>query len=232
MKKLFILLLLSTSFSTFAYELDFTLGDFCYQQPNVQDRSGVSDLYWSNRFHVKHDGIYYFPNEEEGITATSHCFFKDGYGQYDSKGKLKKGLKVGKWTHWHPNGQKWVEAYWKDGKKDGTWLVWHNKGQKRYEENWKNDEKEGKWTWWDLDVDGQIELEGNFKNGKASGRWTWWKSDGSVLKKGAFNADGYIKECLDSNDEVVKNEIDGGGGLYTLDCKIFNGWRDNFNKNE
>jgi len=231
MKKLFILLLLSTSFSTFAfYKLDFSVSDFCYQQPNVQDRSGVSDLYWSNRFHVKHDGIYYFPNEEDGITATSLCFFKDGYGQYDSKGKLKKGLKVGKWTHWHPNGQKWVEAYWKDGKKDGTWLVWHNKGQKQYEENWKNDEKEGKWTWWDLD--GQIELEGNFKNGKASGRWTWWKSDGSVLKKGAFNADGYIKECLDSNDEVVKNEIDGGGGLYTLDCKIFTGRRDNFNMNE
>ena len=66
MKKLLILLF-STSFSTFAgSQLDFTLSDFCYQQPNVQDRGGV----------------YYFPNEEVGITDSSLCVYKDLYGQY------------------------------------------------------------------------------------------------------------------------------------------------------
>ena len=77
MQKILILLLLSTSFSTFAdSHLDFTLSDFCYQQPNVQDRNGV----------------YYFPNEEVGISATSICVFKNAYGQYRSKGELINGI--------------------------------------------------------------------------------------------------------------------------------------------
>ena len=33
--------------------IDFSLSDFCYLQPNVQDRNGV----------------YYFPNQTKGITA-------------------------------------------------------------------------------------------------------------------------------------------------------------------
>ena len=77
MKKLLILLFLSTSFSTFAdSHLDFTLSDFCYEQPDVQDR----------------EGVLYFPNEEVGITATSICVYKDAYGQYESKGELIKGV--------------------------------------------------------------------------------------------------------------------------------------------
>ena len=80
--------------------MDFTLSDFCYQQPNVQDRGGV----------------YYFPNEEVGITATSLCVYKDEYGQYASKGELINGRKDGKWTRWDKNGQ--IQAVWnyKDGK--------------------------------------------------------------------------------------------------------------------
>ena len=91
MKKLLILLLLSTSFSSFADsdDLDFTLSDFCHEQPGVQERNGV----------------FYFPNEEVGITATSICVFKDAFGQYRSQGKLKNGKYHGKWTSWYDNGQ-------------------------------------------------------------------------------------------------------------------------------
>ena len=83
MNKLLALLLLSVNLSTFAdSHLDLTLSDFCYQHPGVQDR----------------DGIYYLPNKEAGITATSICVYKDAYGQYESKGKLKNGKFDGKWT--------------------------------------------------------------------------------------------------------------------------------------
>ena len=76
MKKLLLLLILSTSLSTFAEEyfdvvkylemqkLDFTLSDFCYLQPDVQERFKDGNLY---------SGTYYFPNQETGITATSIC---------------------------------------------------------------------------------------------------------------------------------------------------------------
>ena len=136
MKKLLVLLLLSTSFSSFANShLDFTLSDFCYLQPGVQDR----------------EGVYYFPNEEVGITAESVCVFKDAYGQYFSKGKLKKGNFDGKWTFWNKNGLKDYEANYKDGKEYGKRTIsWH-----------KND---------------QIKIEGTFKDGKKDGEWTEWHS--------------------------------------------------------
>ena len=54
--------------------LDFSLSDFCYLHPGVQERGGV----------------YYFPNEDVGISATSICVFKNAYGQFRSKGELNK----------------------------------------------------------------------------------------------------------------------------------------------
>ena len=70
MKKLLLLLLLTSSFTTFAHShLDFTLSEFCIEQPNVQPR-GTG---------------YYFANEEVGITATSICVYSNAYGQIESK---------------------------------------------------------------------------------------------------------------------------------------------------
>ena len=115
MKKLLILLLLSTSLSTFGgFHLDFSLSDFCHQQPGVQDR----------------EGVYYFPNQEIGITATSVCVYKDAFGQYSSKGELINGKKDGKWIYWHVNGQKDEEVNYKDGKEVGKRITsWYTNGQ-------------------------------------------------------------------------------------------------------
>ena len=99
MKKLFILPLILSSFSTFAdghHLMDFSLSNFCYQQPNVQYRNGV----------------YYFPNESVGITDTSICVYKDAYGQYSSKGNIVKGYFDGLWTGWDRNGEIWLETYY------------------------------------------------------------------------------------------------------------------------
>ena len=159
MKKLLIFFLLTTSFSSFAYDplvdLDFSLSDFCYQQSGVQDRGGV----------------YYFPNKEVGITATSICVWKDSYGQYLSKGNLKKGKKDGKWTSWHENGQKSDEMFYKDGNIDGTWIGWWGEGQKA-------------WEW-------------NYKNGKADGKFTFWDESGLILWKRVYKNDVCISgDCL------------------------------------
>ncbi len=145
MKKILITFLLTASFSTFA-DLDFSLSDFCYLQPEVQDRD-VSEEIDPNYFnineslnpfgnHFYESGTYYFPNKEVGITETSICVFKDKYGQYDSKGNLKKGKKEGKWIHWRSNGQKEAEINWKDGKKDGKNIWWDENGQIKEENNY------------------------------------------------------------------------------------------------
>ena len=127
MKKLILLLLLSFGFigsGVAGSQLDFTLSDFCYQQPNVQDRGGV----------------YYFPNEEVGITASSLCVYKDLYGQYMSKVNLKNGRFDGKFIRWWENGQKHQEKNYNDGKKDGKWIEWGITGKIIRESKWKDGE--------------------------------------------------------------------------------------------
>ena len=118
MKKL-IPFLIAFNFSTFAHShLDFNLSDFCIEQPNVQYRGG----------------IYYFPNEEVGITATSICVHKDAYGQYESKGELNDGKFDGKRTFWCADGKKKNEINYvngiAEGKEDGKRPTsWYENGQ-------------------------------------------------------------------------------------------------------
>ena len=76
MKKLLLTILLSTSLSTFAVDLDFWFDSFCYKSPKVQIRSGV----------------FYLPNQQTPVTAENLCVYESN-GQYHSKGKIKDGKK-------------------------------------------------------------------------------------------------------------------------------------------
>jgi antitoxin component YwqK of YwqJK toxin-antitoxin module len=166
MNKILILFLLSTSFSTFASShLDFTLSDFCYQQPNVQKRGDV----------------YYLPNEEVGISALSICVYKDAYGQYQSKGRLINGKVDGKQTKWYKNGQKRIETNFKEDRKHGKWTQWFENGQISNEFIYKNGKKDVKQTRWY--ENGQIKQDGNYKDGIAIGKWTAWYEDGQILQE-------------------------------------------------
>ena len=150
MKKL-LLLLFSLMFSFNSYGgsfIDFSLSDFCYQQPNVQDRGGV----------------YYFANESEGITANSLCVYKDLYGQYMSKVNLKNGRFDGKFIRWWENGQKHQEKNYINGKLDGKWTDWWSDGRVFFEKNYKDGKKDGKQTHWD--ENGQIVTEAIYKDGE------------------------------------------------------------------
>ena len=178
MKKLLILLLLSTSFSTFSsshfsLHYDFSSSDFCYRQPNVQDRGGV----------------YYFPNEEVGITASSLCVFKNAFGQYASKGKLIKGNRDGKWTWWYTNGQKLEEENYKDGKKEGKSTYWYDNGNMMWEHFYKDDKRDGKWTSWFEDKHVKKYTEDNYKNGKKNGKSTEWYLNGEIRREGNYKDD-------------------------------------------
>jgi len=155
----------------FAPELDFTLSKFCHKQPNVQERQGV----------------YYFPNKEEGISATSICVYKDAYGQYASKGKLKNGKLDGKWTTWYKNGQIMEEYNVKDNKPDGKLTFWHENGQIKLETNFKNGNEDGKRTIWY--ENGQKESEGNFKDNLKEGFWIFWQKNGLIDIRGNFKND-------------------------------------------
>ena len=171
MKKLLLLLLLTSSFSTIANShLDFSLSDFCYEQPNVQMRLEKVDEYSSEE-------VYYFPNEEVGITATSICVYKNAYGQYATKVNLKNGKKDGKSTWWYRNGQLDAIEYLKDGKLFGTSTSWYPNGQMKSQGNWPNGIRDGKYrTWFE---NGQIWRDENWKHGNLDGKSTLWYKNGN-----------------------------------------------------
>ncbi len=142
--------------------MDFTKSDFCFQDPRVQNRGGV----------------YFFPNEEVGITAESICVYKDFYGQISSKGNLKNGVWDGMLTMWATNGEKGNEGNYINGKEEGTHYVWLL-GYKVSEINYINGIREGKTIsrtrpYWDFHATKQ---EGNYLNGKKEGKWTYWFED-------------------------------------------------------
>ena len=173
MKKLLILLLLTASSSTFAgSQLDFTLSDFCYHQPNVQDRGGV----------------LYYPNEEVGITDSSLCVYKDLYGQYNSKVELVNGKFEGKFIRWWENGQKHQERYYKNGKLNGKDSAWWSDGRKIYEKNYKNGILNGLSTEW-YENESQKSAEGEYIDGKANGKWAFWFPNGQIAQE-YFKIDG------------------------------------------
>ena len=200
--------------------IDFTLSDFCYLQPNVQER----------------DGDYFFPNQEIGITASSLCVWKNAYGQYHSKGKLVNGKQEGKWLHWNWNGKKTFDENYKNGKLDGKGIYWdatgmeesiysngvriesirfNNDGQIINESQYEDGElsyeafntyhdngklrMKGNHIWPEIDFDGTItswykngqkENESFYSEGELIGKGTWWYKNGQLMSEFYWSKDG------------------------------------------
>jgi len=212
MKKLLVLLFsLMLSFNSYANpnynDIDYSLSEFCESDPKVQYRNNYSQIF--------------LPNEDKGISATSLCVYKDGYGQYKSKGEYVNGKKIGKHLAWYRNGQKSFEAFFINGKSEGKWLNWFDDGKKRFESNSIGGKLDGKSISWNrgggilkehfyeaglkqgkafLSSIGYF-VEGSYKDGKPDGRWTWY-SGGDLWKEGLFS-EGKLLRCnilIDSND--------------------------------
>jgi len=163
MKKILLLSLAILFFSGASNsELNFDLSDFCYEQPNVQDRNGV----------------YFFPNEELGITSYSECIYKDEYGQIKSKVNLKNGLFHGERLVWNTSGQKMFQGHYLNGIEEGVHSLWMG-GQLISEKTYLNGNLHGKLLngtprSWEFHA---TRLEGNYQNGKRNGKWHYWIED-------------------------------------------------------
>jgi len=223
MKKLLVLLLLSTSLPTFAdSHLDFTLSDFCYQQPNIQERFEDGFLPLDRTFedydHMFSQGTYYFPNEVLGITATSICVYKDAYGQHESKGNLKNGRKNGTWTFWRSDGAKEIEFNFKNGKQDGKYITWDPNGNKSTEIDYKDDRIHGKhYSWWG---NGKKMMIFSYKNGKRDGNQYMWHKNGQKSleinwKDGILDG---IATTWNEKGEITSEKIMKDGECISGDC--------------
>jgi antitoxin component YwqK of YwqJK toxin-antitoxin module len=160
MKKLLLLFFLSISFSAFSdsdKDLDFTLSDFCFKQPSVQDRGGV----------------LYLPNQQVGITAKSTCVYKDEYGQFYSQGRLKNGVRNGKWIFWHKNGAVFQEQNWVNGLKQGMFNHWYENEEKQQNHFYQDDALKEITRW---NKKGEIELSGSEDSKTGNLKITVYKS--------------------------------------------------------
>ena len=175
--------------------LDFSLSDFCYLNPRVQKR----------------EGVYYYPNEEIGISETSICIFKNTYGQYHSKGALVNGTFDGNWNWWHRNGQKLKKENFKNEFQEGTSISWYENGQTRSILNFQNGYIDGIQSWWY--ENGQFHSEYIYKNGKKEGKVTLWYPNG--LKKGELN--------YQNNELVLKTKYIYDDGILIAERNYQNG---------
>ena len=186
MKKLLILLFtLLISLNSYGVpEFDFSSDTFCVWSPKVQVR----------------DGLFYLPNQQKPYSGENLCVYLSN-GQYYSQGEIIKGLRDGKWTEWHENGQKeWEENFkdgdlvkrtqflyydnnqikseinFKDDKKGGKSTIWYKNGQIESERYYKDNQLNGKSTYWDKN--GQKFIDANYKDDNPDGKWTFWKNNG------------------------------------------------------
>jgi antitoxin component YwqK of YwqJK toxin-antitoxin module len=94
------------------------------------------------------------------------------------------GLRNGKWTTWHENGQKLSELNWKEGLREGKMFIWNNNGQKEYMRIYKDDSivSEARYTYYS---NGQMKELSNYKGNQWDGKFTNWREDGEL--KSEFN---------------------------------------------
>ena len=108
----------------------------------------------------------------KGSLYTGKSFMLYENGQKQLEANYKDGKRDGLQTNWHKNGQKKSEANYKDGKRDGLYVTWHDNGQKSSEKNRKDGKQDGLAAEWY--ENGKKKLEVNYKDGKIDGLYVTW----------------------------------------------------------
>ncbi len=116
---------------------------------------------------VTHQVVEQYP---DGATKTIHYFRKRGQNKvlYKMEEYYQDGIKKiegfyrddkahGRWDSWHPNGNLWSVARYKNGQLHGKQTVYYPTGKKFY--------------------------EGSFENGIRKGTWLFWNEKGEVVNK-------------------------------------------------
>lgn len=103
---------------------------------------------------IKSDRVYYWfkggaiHTSEYGISGELlNDDFEKFYlsNQLAEKGQFKKGLKIGVWKTWHPNGVLETSIYYNEGLKKGTFYKYTDKGVLLEKGRYRSNKKQGKW---------------------------------------------------------------------------------------
>ena len=94
-----------------------------------------------------------------------------------ARGSWRHGKRVGNWTAWHADGNRWVEGRFEDGQPVGDWTYFAPDGSiigKRH-----NGLKVGLWR--ESDRAQETIGQGEYQEGELHGKWSFHRHDGSLL---------------------------------------------------
>lgn len=131
-----------------------------FQEPNLKKR--IADKEFKYEFYVtnkepsiKSDRMYYWfkggsiHNSENGVSGELlNEDFEKFYlsNQLAEKGEFSRGLKVGLWKTWHPNGVIESTQYWSDGRKKGMYYQYNQDGVLIEKGRYSANKKQGMWV--------------------------------------------------------------------------------------
>ena len=96
----------------------------------------------------------------------------------DSPAVAWRGEEDGRWTWWHPNGERMAEGEFDRGQRIGEWTFWYEDGGLQMEGVYVQGVGHGQWTHWH--PTGFVRSRGRMKDGELSGRWQVWEPDGTL----------------------------------------------------
>lgn len=111
---------------------------------------------------------------------------------------------TGKYETYYPNGQKQVEANYKNGKKNGLETEWREDGQKIIETNYEDGKINGLETLWS--EDGRKKIETSYKDGQETNEPIQEIKNRCQTKMAEYGA-AMVKTCEDQNIEAF-NALD------------------------
>ena len=129
---------------------------------------------------VWRDGGLYAPDSDKPYSGEAVWYYDNGQKKLEAT--YKNGKKDRKYTSWYENGQKWYEGYIETindttAVLNGLYTLWNENGQKEEEQTYKNGERDGKWIYWY--ENGQKMIERIFKYDVLTEE-TYWDRFGNV----------------------------------------------------
>lgn len=183
--------------------------------PTVVQQYKVEDKYPDDQVRVQREVIRLSNNR-----IVNHGLYTEFYrdGKKFAEGSYSRGIHVGEWNYWHPNGQLCKTVRFNDGLPDGSWETFRKDGTRlssisyakglrdgkrinyfedgetiRIEENYEQNKLQGARTTYYKN--GKKYQEVYFKNGLLHGTMTVWNEAGEKIRQIPF-VDGKINGKL------------------------------------
>ena len=156
-------------------------------------KSGQKDGWWTDKYnngHTSSEGKY-----DKGIKVGEwKKYFPDGVLEFQINYN-DEGIKHGDWKSFHKNGKLKKEGIYKNGGEEGKWVEYHENGETAIEKNYKNDKKIGSWTWYH--PNGKVSQKGQYGGYKRIGKWTFFDPAGKLMKEEFYENGKLLMESKD-----------------------------------